>query len=104
MANGTLSVSRNSPDDIKIRDLFVIVDDAEKIRLGYGESRDVPLTPGHHTIRATNGVYNKEESFEVVDGQTVVYEVVNVATKGFFSTILMMTGTVLYRVRLKRLG
>lgn len=99
---GRVVIRRDASDDIKMRDLFVKVADREEFRLDYGESRDLFLPTGHHTIRATNRAFSKELEFDLAPAESVAFQVVNVATKGVLSTLLMLTGTVLYKVRLTR--
>ncbi len=103
MANGRLIVQRNSEADLKMRDLLVRIDEAPAFNLNYGQSRELDLEAGEHTLLATNRLYSQTEAFEIKEGDTATFEVANVTT-GCLAVILMSVGMSLYRVTVKRLN
>lgn len=99
-----LVVERNSERDIKIRDLYVRIDDEPERTLLFGESLDQPMSPGEHRIQVSNRIYKKTVTFEVKEGETVRFEGVNLAKKGFLSVLAAIAGTVMYRPELSRIA
>lgn len=102
MPNGRLIVQRNSETDLKMRDLLVRIDETPAFNLNYGQSKELEIEVGEHTLLATNRLYSKTASFEMKEGETVKFEVANVTT-GCLAVILMSVGMSLYRVTVKRL-
>lgn len=98
----TITIVRDSEKDIKMRDLFVVVDDRDEYRLQYGETVTVEVPAGPHTLLATNKVFRKEVDIDLGGGEATVYEVANVPTKGVLSMILVLTGTVMYKVTIAK--
>ncbi len=101
MGEGTLQVVRNSPRDIKIRDLYVLVDGEQVGTLGYGETFDRQLPAGPHTISATNRLYTKTEEFDLKEGETVTFDTANVAT-GCGGLLFVVVGMGPYQVQIHR--
>ena len=102
MANGRLIVQRNSEADLKMRDLLVRIDDAPAFNLNFGQTKELEIEAGEHTLFATNRLYSKTETFEIQSGATIAFEVANIPT-GCLSLILMSVGMSLYRVTVQRL-
>lgn len=102
-ASGTIRITRKSDRDIKIRDLFIQVEGEKEQNIKFGEVIEIPVPAGKVEMRATNRLYFRDASFEIGPDETVVFEVANVATKGPLSALMLITGTILYRVELKRL-
>ena len=101
MAPGLLVVSRNSPKDIKIRDLYIELDGNEIAALEYEKSYEGPLIPGEHTLTATNRLYHRSESFTSSEGERVAFEVANIAS-GCGGLMFIVVGMGPYKVKLKR--
>lgn len=99
---GTLLVDRTSDSDIGLRDLYVVIDDLEEITLLYGEGVEVRLLPGSHRIQVTNRLYTRRAEFELEPGEHVRFEVANVPGSIVFAPLLIMGGTGVYKVALKR--
>ena len=102
-ASGTIRITRKSDRDIKIRDLFIQVEGEKEQNIKFGEVIEIPVPAGKVEMRATNRLYFRDASFEIGPDETVEFEVANVATKGPLSALMLITGTILYRVELKRL-
>lgn len=75
---GKVRIVRKSSFDIKMRDLVVRIDDGESQNIKFGGELELDISPGAHTIYATNRVYNRKLEFEVGD-QPVTFEVANTA-------------------------
>jgi hypothetical protein len=105
MSNGgQLLLERNSDDDIKMRDLYVKIDDEPERTLHFGESLTLPLSPGEHSIQVSNRIYKKNATFTLGEGETVRFEGVNVPKRGLLSLLAGITGTMMYRPLLRRLA
>ncbi|MGV3614559.1 MAG: hypothetical protein ACO1SV_04405 [Fimbriimonas sp.] len=100
--SGRLIVDRTADDDIKIRDLYVLVDEEEERTVLYGKSLEYVLAPGEHRIKITNRLFSKVENFQVGAGQTIRFAVANVpAGGGLFAPLMMVSGTGAYKVRIR---
>ena len=99
----TLYVERKSERDIKMRDLYLTVDDQPERTLQYGQSLEVHLEPGEHRLKATNRLYSDQKTFTVKEGETVRFEGVNEPKGGLMNAVAIISGTVMYRPVLKRL-
>lgn len=96
-----IAVHRTSEHDIKIRDLYVSIDDQPEENLPFGKSIEVPLNPGPHIVTVTNRLYTEKSSFEVAEGQSVSFIAANRAS-GCGAILFMVVGMGPYRVELKR--
>ncbi|HWD37869.1 MAG TPA: hypothetical protein VG944_03415 [Fimbriimonas sp.] len=100
--NGMLVVERTSDDDIKIRDLYVKVDDFSEGNVEYGDRLELPLQPGKHQLKITNRLFTQSADFDLKPGETVRFEATNVLLKGVFLPLMIVSGTGMYKVRLRR--
>jgi|GEM_PF-2288479 len=100
-SDGRLIVKRDHVRDIKMRELYVQVDSGEEFNLNYGASAELELTPGEHTILATNRLYTKKAEFQVATGETVNFQVANML-QGCLSITFVMFGMGPYGVQLTR--
>lgn len=100
---GKVTIRRNSSRDIKMRDLYVEIDGEPTDTLQFGESLELELPAGHHTIKVTNRVYSKSEDFSIQPGESVRFDVGNVPSRGLVALLMAITGTIPYRVNLTRL-
>src|SRR5579862_9055445 len=98
-----LVVNRNSTRDIKIRGLFVFVDDKEVANIAYGESFDTELQPGSHTLKVTNKLYSKSVDLDLKEGETAEFTAANVLS-GLWAVIIGWSGLAPYKVVLQRNG
>ena len=98
----TLVVRRDSDDDIKMRNLEVHVDGAWAADLGYGKSFETTLEPGEHEVMITNKMKKERATFLVREGETAVFQGVNVLSKGL-SAVVGAFGVVAYHPVLKRI-
>lgn len=98
---GLLVIRRDSSTDIKVRDLYLHVDDAEEHNLLYGKSLELPLPPGEHTLAITNRLYTKRETFQLGDNETVTFQAANTVS-GCASIVFVAVGMGPYRVELSR--
>ncbi len=100
MRSGKLVVSRTSPNDIGMRDLYVLVDDLEEQTLLNGQSLTLHLSPGQHTVKVTNRLFTTQAEFDLRERESVRFVASNRAVGGFFSFLFVLGGTGAYRVTL----
>jgi hypothetical protein len=98
--SGSLVVSRDADNDIKMRGLDVFVDGTHVANLAYGKETSLSLDIGEHTLKVSNSLYSKSDSFEIGSGETVRYQAANVGTA--LGKLLVALGSGLYKVSLKR--
>jgi hypothetical protein len=99
--SGSLIVSRTSPNDIGMRDLYVLVDDREEQTLLNGQTLSLPLEPGKHTLKVTNRLFTQKADFSLESGQTAKFIASNRALGGLFSFLIVLGGTGAYKVTLE---
>lgn len=97
-----LIVQRKSEQDIKMRDLLVRVDDGPQFNLNFGQSKQIDLQSGDHTLHATNRLYSDSTTFTINENETLTYEVANL-TSGCIAALFMGLGMGIYKVRIERL-
>jgi hypothetical protein len=98
---GILVVERTSTKDIKMRELYVQVDDLPEQTLQFGQSFELELATGSHRIKATNRLFTDRAEFSVSAGGKVCFDAANVSAGAIFAPLLML-GAGGYKVRLKR--
>lgn len=69
---------RNSPRDIKIRGLDVMVNGQFVQDLSFGKAFALDLPAGKHEVMATNRLYKRKLEIGVNPGETVIVDVGNV--------------------------
>lgn len=97
--HATLTITRDSPDDVQDRWIRVFVDEAPEEILRYGEVITRVLTPGHHRVRAHNTLSADTLEFDAAPGQAVRIRCFNSVAKGGV-LMLMATGFAFITVRL----
>ena len=102
VAQGTLTVVRNSPDDIKMRDLYVSVDELPEWNLQFADTRSIQLSPGEHRVKITNRLFSKSETFTLAAGQTTSFRVANIPSGPLFAPLMVIGGMGGYKVRIER--
>ena len=102
MSESRIVVDRNSRRDIKMRDLYVTVDNLAEDTLLFGETLEIPLNPGEHRVKVTNRVYSKSVAFSIGQGETVRFSAANIPSRGVLSLFMVFSGTVPYKVSIER--
>lgn len=97
-----LTVHRDSEADIKMRDLYVVIDDDPEVTLLFGGGLTAELAPGTHRLKITNRLFNKEAEFEVAEGGDVDFQVANIPGGCLFAPLIVLGGAGAYRVALTR--
>ncbi len=100
---GTIIVERTAGQDIKMRDLYLRIDDHAEETLRFGTIYSVDLPVGEHSIKATNRLFSRTQKFTLSADQIIRFSATNVASKSIFSIVAFLSGSVLYKVVLERL-
>lgn len=85
-----LLVTRSSERDVKNRQVFVSLDGNPIGDMLFGEKIERPIKPGQHYMRVHNTLFWKTIDFEAKPGETVHFETVNYAGKGFLHIVLII--------------
>jgi hypothetical protein len=72
-----VSVSRNLPEDVRQRQVYVSFDGQAWATLLFGQSATREVAPGTHRIRANNTLVWKTVAFEVGPGEHVQFDIAN---------------------------
>lgn len=84
-----LTLVRNSPNDVGIRQVFVSVDGKDVAVLVHGQTTTVEIEPGPHKMRVHNTLVWTTIPFDAAPGEEIRYEIINRA--GFGTTALIAT-------------
>lgn len=99
---GKVIVSRKMSRDIKMRDLYLLVDDEEVDALQFGDSVELDLAPGEHRVKVTNRMFSKSKEFTLAAGEKAEFEVGNIPSFNPFTIVMLITGTMPYKVSLRQ--
>lgn len=92
----TITVSRQSPEDAGIREIFVSVDGEQIAILANGESVTHELPAGPHRLRAHNTLFWKTHDVVLQPGEHARFTVVNRAGWGSFGFLMILGASPLY--------
>lgn len=99
--SSTLTVTRTSEKDIKMRDLYVTVDGGEERTLLFGGSTTFALAAGEHRVEVTNRLYTKDETVAIGESDDARFLAANVWAGGIFAwALVILTGA--YKITLER--
>jgi len=86
----TITVSRTSPDDIGLREIFVSLDGGSIAILANGESVTRTVTPGLHEVRAHNTLIRRRLDLDLKPGEHARLLAVNKAGRFTFSVLALL--------------
>jgi hypothetical protein len=92
----TITVSRQSPEDAGIREIFVSVDGEQIAILANGESVTHELPAGPHRLRAHNTLFWKTRDVVLQPGEHARFKAVNKAGWGSFGFLMVLGASPLY--------
>ena len=84
-----ITLRRNSPDDVQLRQVIVKLDGQPVAELMYGASVTIPVTPGPHRLRVDNTWNWKTLDLHIAPGDQLRFQVINRA--GRFTWFLVGT-------------
>ena len=91
-----ITVSRQSPDDAGIREIYVSVDGEQLAILKNGEAVTHDLPAGPHRLRAHNTLFWKTHEVVLQPGQHARFKAVNRAGWGSFGFLMVLGAAPLY--------
>ena len=86
--SANVTVTRDSPDDVQTRQIFVLLDGERKAELMFGDVISFPVSAGRHTIRVDNTWNRKDLDLDVSSGDDLRFVTKSVA--GQFSRFLLI--------------
>ena len=91
-----VTVSRQSPDDVGEREIFVTLDGTELAILRNGETAVRDVGPGRHELRAHNTLFRKRQEFDLAPGEEARFIVVNKVGWGSYTLMTLLGAGPLY--------
>ena len=91
-----LIVTRNNPNDVKRRQVYVGLDGEKLGFLLYGDSLTWNIAPGHHTLRVNNTLFWKKVEFDAAAGEQVRFAINNYTGRAFYPLVLVFGIAPLY--------
>jgi hypothetical protein len=88
----TITVTRRSPKDVRVRQIYISVDGRNIAELLFGESVATEVDPGPHRLRANNTLVWKTVLCELQPGEHARFSVVNRPGFGSYA-MLSLLGT-----------
>jgi hypothetical protein len=85
--SATITVTRKSNKDVRVRQIYVSVDRRSVAELLFGDSVTLEVAAGHHRIRANNTLVWKTVECDLKAGEHARYAVVN--RPGFGSFLML---------------
>ena len=82
-----VTVTRDSPEDVQTRQIFVLLDGERKAELLFGGEISFPVSAGHHAIRVDNTWNHKDLELDVNAGDDLHFLTKSAA--GQFSKFLL---------------
>jgi hypothetical protein len=89
-APARLLVTRDRPEDVQKRQVFVSLDGTSIGDLVFGERLTREMAPGPHTLRVHNTLFWKTIAFECTSGEEVHFSTVNYSGRGFLNLALIL--------------
>lgn len=91
-----ITISRQSPDDVGFREIFVSIDGDPVGILRHGESLSTEVPSGPHRIRAHNTLFWKTHDIVVRPGEHVRFIAINRAGWGTFGMLFVLGAMPVY--------
>jgi hypothetical protein len=86
----TITVSRTSPEDLGLREIFVSLDGESIAILSNGESVTRTVAPGPHDVKAHNTLIRKRLTLDLEPGEHASILAVNRAGRWTFSILALL--------------
>lgn len=88
----SVTVRRQSKQDIGYRDIFVLIDDEEIAILHHGDEVTKELAPGAHRLKVHNTLFKKALDFTLNVGEHASFMAINRAGFGTYSVLAFFIG------------
>jgi hypothetical protein len=83
----TITVSRKSPKDVRVRQIYISVDGRNVAELLFGDAVTIEVEPGPRRLRANNTLVWKTVECDLKPGQHARYTIIN--RPGFLSFAML---------------
>lgn len=87
-ASARITVTRNAPDDVQMRQVVILLDGHPAGELLFGDSLTIPVVPGQHLLRVDNTWNHKQLEVDVRPGDHLQF--LTKSTTGQFSRFLLV--------------
>lgn len=88
--DATIVLSRTSPDDIGVREIYVSIDGHDAGVLRPGDVITRVVGPGRHVVKATNTLFRRTRECDLAPGETAEFLGVNKAGGGSMVMAILM--------------
>jgi len=88
--DATIVLSRTSPEDIGVREIYVSIDGQDAGVLRTGDVITKSVAPGHHVVKATNTLFRRTRECDLAPGETAEFLGVNKAGDGSMVMAILM--------------
>ena len=88
----TLTVRRQTPDDIGYREVYVKLDGRRLAMLSYGSTMTESIEPGRHTLQVDNTLFKKTIEFVAGVNDHIAFKTANLAGWGTYSAWALIIG------------
>ena len=88
--SSTIVLSRTSPDDIGVREIYVSIDGKAVGVLRPGDVITRVVPPGHHVVKATNTLFRRTRECDLAPGETAEFLGINKAGGGSMVMSILM--------------
>jgi len=86
----TIVLSRTSPEDIGVREIYVSIDGKAAGVLRPGDVITQAVAPGHHVVKATNTLFRRTRECQLAPGETAEFLGINKAGGGSMVMSILM--------------
>ena len=95
-APATITITRRSPNDVKVRHIFVSVDGKSVAELAYGQTATRQVPAGPHSLRAHNTLVWKTLQCDLKPGEHAEFIVVNRPGLGTWAMLSLLGSGPIY--------
>jgi hypothetical protein len=88
----TLTVRRQTPDDIGYREVYVKLDGRRVAMLSFGGAMTETIEPGRHTLQVDNTLFKKTIEFVAGVNDHISFKTANLAGWGTYSAWALLIG------------
>jgi len=88
----TLTVRRQTPDDIGYREVYVKLDGRRLAMLSYGAAMTESIEPGRHILQVDNTLFKKRIEFVAGVNDHIAFKTANLAGWGTYSAWALIIG------------
>jgi sarcosine oxidase gamma subunit len=92
----TITITRTSPSDVRVRQVYVSLDGKNVAELLYGESCTIEVAAGPHRLRANNTLVWKTLECRLEPGEHARFEVINRPGFGSYALLSLLGSGPIY--------